>query len=40
MPDIGAREKPVSDIAGSDIVETVPGALIVADRNLNITSAP
>jgi PAS domain S-box-containing protein len=30
---------PVSDIAASDIVETVPSALIVLDRNLNITSA-
>ena len=29
----------VSDIAASDIVETVPSALIVLDRNLNITSA-
>src|SRR6202795_277183 len=28
-----------SDIAASDIVETVPSALIVLDRNLNITSA-
>ena len=30
---------PISDIAASDIVETVPSALIVLDRNLNITSA-
>jgi PAS domain S-box-containing protein len=30
---------PVSDIAASDIVETVPSALITLDRNLNITSA-
>src|ERR1700674_1009320 len=29
----------VSDIAASDIVETVPSALIVLDGNLNITSA-
>src|SRR5580698_7660518 len=29
----------VSDIAASDIVETVPSALIVLDKNLNITSA-
>ena len=29
----------MSDIAASDIVETVPSALIVLDRNLNITSA-
>src|SRR6202023_283289 len=28
-----------SDIAASDIVETVPSALIIRDRNLNITSA-
>ncbi len=30
---------PVSDIAASDIVETVPSALLVLDRNLNISSA-
>jgi PAS domain S-box-containing protein len=29
----------VSNIAASDIVETVPSALIILDRNLNITSA-
>ena len=29
----------MSDIAASDIVETVPSALIVLDRNLHITSA-
>src|SRR3984885_11280079 len=29
----------VSDIAASDIVETVPSALIVLDKNLNIASA-
>jgi PAS domain S-box-containing protein len=29
----------VSDIAASDIVETIPGALIILDRNLIITSA-
>src|ERR1700722_1535688 len=28
-----------SDISASDIVETVPSALIVLDKNLNITSA-
>jgi PAS domain S-box-containing protein len=39
MPDIGPREKSVSDIAASDIVETVPSALIMLDRNLNIASA-
>ena len=31
--------KAVSDIAASDIVETVPSALIILDRNLIITSA-
>jgi PAS domain-containing protein len=30
---------PVSDIAASDIVETVPSALIILDRRLNITLA-
>lgn len=34
-----AEKKAASDIAASDIVETVPSALIVLDRNLNITSA-
>jgi PAS domain S-box-containing protein len=29
----------VSDIDASDIVETIPSALIILDRNLNITSA-
>lgn len=29
----------VSDIAASDIVETIPSALLVLDRNLNISSA-
>jgi len=29
----------MSDIAASDIVETVPSALIILDKNLNITSA-
>src|ERR1700687_6480690 len=29
----------VSNIDASDIVETVPSALIILDRNLNITSA-
>ena len=29
----------MSDIAASDIVETVPSALIILDQNLNITSA-
>jgi PAS domain S-box-containing protein len=29
----------MSDIAASDIVETIPSALIILDRNLNITSA-
>ncbi len=29
----------MSDIPASDIVETIPSALIILDRNLNITSA-
>ena len=29
----------VSDLAASDIVETVPSALLILDRNLNISSA-
>ena len=39
MSDIAAGKKAVSDIAASDIVETVPSALIILDRNLIITSA-
>ena len=39
MADIALGTKAVSDIAASDIVETVPSALIILDRNLNITSA-
>ena len=39
MSDSARREKAVYDIVASDIVETVPSALIVLDRNLNITSA-
>jgi PAS domain S-box-containing protein len=39
MLDLPRREVAVSDIAASDIVETVPSALIILDRNLNITSA-
>jgi PAS domain S-box-containing protein len=39
MSDIRLREKVVSDFAASDIVETVPSALIILDRNLNVTSA-
>ena len=39
MPNTTSVEKFVSDIAGSDIVETIPSALILLDRNLNITSA-
>ncbi len=34
-----AKKKAASDIAASDIVETVPSALIVLDRHLNIMSA-
>ena len=39
MSDIDLGKKTVSDIAASDIVETVPSALIILDKNLNITSA-
>jgi PAS domain S-box-containing protein len=39
MPDRDSGRKTVSDIAASDVVETVPSALIVLDRNLNISSA-
>ncbi|MHB8884586.1 MAG: sensor histidine kinase [Methylovirgula sp.] len=39
MSSIAPREKIGSDIAASDIVETIPSALIILDRNLNITSA-
>ena len=37
--DTSQEKKALSDIAASDIVETVPSALIILDRNLNITSA-
>jgi PAS domain-containing protein len=39
MPDIAPAKKAMSEIAASDIVETVPSALIILDRNLDITSA-
>jgi PAS domain S-box-containing protein len=39
MLELPRKETTVSDIAASDIVETVPSALIILDRNLNITSA-
>ena len=39
MSDLAPLEKPVTDIDASDIVETVPSALLILDRNLNITSA-
>jgi PAS domain S-box-containing protein len=39
MPDTASEQEAVSDIAASDIVETIPSALIVLDRHLNITSA-
>lgn len=39
MPDDDSLEKPVSEIAASEIVETIPSALIILDRHLNITSA-
>lgn len=32
-------QKALSDIIASDIVETIPSALLILDRNLNITSA-
>ena len=32
-------ERALSDIVASDIVETIPSALLILDRNLNITSA-
>ena len=39
MPDDDPQQKPVSEIAASEIVETIPSALILLDRHLNITSA-
>ena len=33
------EKRPVSEIAASEIVETIPSALIILDRHLNITSA-
>src|SRR5476651_224097 len=39
MSDSDPGEKPVSDTVASDIVETIPSALIILDRNLNIRSA-
>jgi PAS domain S-box-containing protein len=39
MPDAASEQEAASDIAASDIVETIPSALIVLDRHLNITSA-
>jgi PAS domain S-box-containing protein len=39
MSDDASEKKAVSDIAASDIVETIPSAFITLDRNLNITSA-
>src|SRR5688500_16026546 len=41
MPNSGAKEKAEakSEIAASEIVETIPSALIILDRHLNITSA-
>ena len=39
MSENDLEKKAVSDIAASDIVETVPSALIILDKNLNITSA-
>ena len=39
MTDILQVQSAVSEIASSDIVETVPSALIILDKNLTITSA-
>lgn len=39
MPDTAPSQEAVSDIAASDIVETIPSALLVLDRHLNIASA-
>jgi PAS domain S-box-containing protein len=39
MSNVASGKNAESDIAASDIVETVPSALIILDRNLNITSA-
>ena len=39
MPDPASEQKAVTEIAASDIVETIPSALIILDRHLNITSA-
>ena len=39
MPIDVSDEKSVSEIAASEIVETIPSALIILDRHLNITSA-
>ena len=39
MPADASVEKSVSEIAASEIVETIPSALIILDRHLNITSA-
>jgi PAS domain S-box-containing protein len=39
MPESAAPEKAVSDIVASDIVETIPSALLILDRHLTITSA-
>src|ERR1700674_1033722 len=39
MSEIVIGKKAVSGIAASEIVETVPSALIILDKNLNITSA-
>src|SRR5476649_1884339 len=41
MPDKTSEERrnAVAEIAAVEIVETIPSALIILDRNLNITSA-
>ncbi|MFI4975002.1 MAG: sensor histidine kinase [Caulobacterales bacterium] len=39
MPDVLRHGKAISDVVAGDIVETIPSALLILDRNLNITSA-
>lgn len=39
MPKFESGERAISDLVASDIVETIPSALLILDRNLNITSA-
>ena len=39
MADDPSAQRPVAEIAASEIVETIPSALIILDRHLVITSA-